>query len=392
MEDERQGTGAEEDTEVREPETEPIEASTSSAEGQRPKRLLRSRDDRMIAGVAGGLGQYFGVDPIIIRIGFGVSVLFGGLGLVAYLALALFVPSEDGTDDPQAPFQSSKAMAVLAAGLVLLVLLSGLGGLLFWGDGPGGLLWVVIPLAAAIAAWAAIRDRGGWSGTGNVLGTVGLALLAGTSFVVLATGAALLTAVGEGVAVALGLIGAGVLLVALALTGGGRWLIVPVAAIGLGLSGAAASDLDLGGGIGERINQPVTVAEIPADGYELGIGRLVVDLRELDWRGQVIDLEVDLGIGEAVIAVPERVCVVAEAHVGAGEMRVVGKRSDGVDVDLPPMSASPSRPQLRLGADVDLGELRVVNDDAADLERGPNGLGRDFDATSADRNDAACAT
>ena len=73
------------------------------------------------------------------------------------------------------------------------MLLSGLGGLLFWGDGPGGLLWVVIPLAAAIAAWAAIRDRGGWSGTGNVLGTVGLALLAGTSFVVLATGAALLT-------------------------------------------------------------------------------------------------------------------------------------------------------------------------------------------------------
>ena len=58
-----------------------------------PKRLLRSRNDRVIAGVAGGLGEYFAIDPIIVRIAFAISVLIGGLGVLAYVALALFVPT-----------------------------------------------------------------------------------------------------------------------------------------------------------------------------------------------------------------------------------------------------------------------------------------------------------
>ena len=61
-----------------------------------PRRLLRSRDDRMLAGVAGGLGRYFDVDPVIVRIAFAISIFFGGLGVIAYAALALFVPSGDG--------------------------------------------------------------------------------------------------------------------------------------------------------------------------------------------------------------------------------------------------------------------------------------------------------
>src|ERR671937_1828452 len=80
-------------------EEETAETSEPAGETQRPRRLLRSRSDRMIAGVAGGLGRYFAVDPVIFRIAFAISVFFGGLGLLAYIALALFVPSEaaDGT-------------------------------------------------------------------------------------------------------------------------------------------------------------------------------------------------------------------------------------------------------------------------------------------------------
>ena len=47
--------------------------------------------------MAGGLGRYFDVDPVIFRIAFAVSILFGGLGVIAYLAAALFVPADDGT-------------------------------------------------------------------------------------------------------------------------------------------------------------------------------------------------------------------------------------------------------------------------------------------------------
>jgi phage shock protein PspC (stress-responsive transcriptional regulator) len=63
-----------------------------------PRRLLRSSNDRVIAGVAGGLGRYFGVDPVIFRIGFALSIFFGGLGGLAYLLLAVFV-STDGDPD-----------------------------------------------------------------------------------------------------------------------------------------------------------------------------------------------------------------------------------------------------------------------------------------------------
>ena len=66
------------------------------------ERLLRSRSDRMLGGVAGGLGDYFSVDPVIFRIGFGVTLFFGGLGALLYLAMMIFVPSEqsDGTGRP----------------------------------------------------------------------------------------------------------------------------------------------------------------------------------------------------------------------------------------------------------------------------------------------------
>jgi phage shock protein PspC (stress-responsive transcriptional regulator) len=61
------------------------------------KRLHRSMQDRKLAGVCGGLGDYFGFDPVFFRLFFLFSILFGGLGLVAYLALWLLVPEQEGT-------------------------------------------------------------------------------------------------------------------------------------------------------------------------------------------------------------------------------------------------------------------------------------------------------
>ena len=56
------------------------------------KRLYRSRDDRMIAGVAGGLGEYLGMDPTIVRILFVIFTFGVGSGLLAYLIMALIIP------------------------------------------------------------------------------------------------------------------------------------------------------------------------------------------------------------------------------------------------------------------------------------------------------------
>jgi phage shock protein C len=58
------------------------------------KRLYRSRKDRMIAGVCGGLGEYFGIDPTLVRLLFVFAALFYGPGILAYLILMLVVPEE----------------------------------------------------------------------------------------------------------------------------------------------------------------------------------------------------------------------------------------------------------------------------------------------------------
>lgn len=58
------------------------------------KRITRSRSERMVAGVAGGLAAYFGIDPMIVRIVFIVLALINGFGAVLYLALWLIVPNE----------------------------------------------------------------------------------------------------------------------------------------------------------------------------------------------------------------------------------------------------------------------------------------------------------
>jgi phage shock protein C len=59
------------------------------------KRLLRSRNDRVIAGVASGLAATFNIDPILVRLGFVALALFNGFGIVIYLAMWLLVPNED---------------------------------------------------------------------------------------------------------------------------------------------------------------------------------------------------------------------------------------------------------------------------------------------------------
>jgi phage shock protein PspC (stress-responsive transcriptional regulator) len=59
--------------------------------------LRRSRTDRKLLGVAGGLGRYAGIDPLIFRILFVVLAIFGGSGILLYALGWLLVP-EDGED------------------------------------------------------------------------------------------------------------------------------------------------------------------------------------------------------------------------------------------------------------------------------------------------------
>ena len=72
--------------------------SENTFEGPAVKPLQRSRSDRMLAGVSGGLASYFEIHPAFFRVGFVVLTLLGGAGLVIYFAAALVMPDEGKQD------------------------------------------------------------------------------------------------------------------------------------------------------------------------------------------------------------------------------------------------------------------------------------------------------
>lgn len=58
------------------------------------KRLVRSRDDRILFGVCAGLASYLNVDPVLVRLAVALLTLWNGVGLLAYLVLAIVMPQE----------------------------------------------------------------------------------------------------------------------------------------------------------------------------------------------------------------------------------------------------------------------------------------------------------
>lgn len=59
------------------------------------KRLYRSVNEKKIAGVCGGLGEYFNIDPVLVRVIF-VMLLLAGVGIISYIILWVVVPKKEG--------------------------------------------------------------------------------------------------------------------------------------------------------------------------------------------------------------------------------------------------------------------------------------------------------
>lgn len=386
------------------------------------KRLLRSTDDRILAGVAGGLGRYLDIDPTLVRVGFVAAVLFGGLGIVAYLVLAVVTPNDDGSGAPVQGKRPSAWLVVLAV-LAVLVLLPGpfWGPFDWWGGWWwGGSLWLLLLAGGAVWLYMTLRDRrraapppgdapadagpeprtavtepldrpraetpARADGTSRVLRVIAIVVLILAALNVAAAVAGLsawATATGHGVIVAGVVVAIGVALVGAAFLGESRWrwLIVPALVLALPAGAVAAADIRFDGGIGEREYHPMTVAAIDRDGYGLGVGELTVDLRDLPWRrGESIEVETDMGIGETIVSVPPQVCVESDAGVRLGEVYVRGQRSDGVDPEVSEIPPEGKAPRLVLDSEVDIGSLKVSDRPPSELRgRGHDGFGPDFD-------------
>jgi len=131
------------------------------------KKLYRLPDSKKIAGVCAGLGEYFDLDPVLFRLLFVISILFGGVGLLVYVLLWILVPEKPGAEGRARPARrlylssTDRKIAGVCGGLgewleidpvfirlafVLLALAGGLGVLLYV------LLWILVPRAPGAPA------------------------------------------------------------------------------------------------------------------------------------------------------------------------------------------------------------------------------------------------
>ena len=93
------------------------------------RQWVRPRDNRVLAGVAAGLGDRLGISIGVLRIGFLVATLFGGFGIVAYAAAWALMPASDEVTSPgerwlhdlQTPGRRTAAVLIGLAGLIVLI-------------------------------------------------------------------------------------------------------------------------------------------------------------------------------------------------------------------------------------------------------------------------------
>ncbi|NOZ81399.1 MAG: PspC domain-containing protein [DPANN group archaeon] len=101
-------------------------APGSRGSGPALKRLYRSRTDRVFAGICGGFGEYFDVDPVWFRIAF-ILLFFNGPGLILYIFLWLIVPEYPGKDIAKADLSMKGARQGCSGNLLLGIVLLLLG-------------------------------------------------------------------------------------------------------------------------------------------------------------------------------------------------------------------------------------------------------------------------
>ena len=388
----------------------------------RTTSLHRPDEGRWLAGVAAGLGLRFEVPVGIIRIAFAVLCFAGGLGALLYVAGWLLIPREGETDSIVqgwlATGEARRWVGVILVGLAVIILVSetglirgdlavavvliGIGVMLYRGDlsrgdrrpttrqstdrevSPEGAAEApaVPPVPAAVADPVPRPAR-------SYLGRV----CAGVAVMALGV-LGLFDTVIPGfhpdfhhyVALVLAVIGLGLVV--------GAWFGRPGGLVVLGLVLIPILVLSrLEGGadfisVGQIHHRLGSVEDIRA-AYRLGVGGLIIDLRDVYFEGRTVQMETQVGIGEVLVRLPEGVAADVSGQVGLGALQVGDQDRGGIGVEadlgleglagtlvldanvgigqvvvqswpaLPPEHAPPSEPDLRGAYTLANGSLRL---------------------------------
>lgn len=326
--------------------------------------LRRSSTDRIVGGVAGGTAKYLGIDPAIVRIGFALTILVGGIGFVAYLLAWIFLPADD-PGDPSGPATRvgvSDGPRILGALLVFVAAASVLDEAWWAGE-------LLLPVALiAVGAWLIFRpdrprplptttDRDDTSPEAapppppppatpvappppkerdprfpTARATTGvLALTAGGLWLAAANGAGI--SLEAALTICLAICGTG--LVAGAFLGRSRPLIALALPLALALVAASAIDVPIEGGVGDRSYAPARLDDV-RDEYRLAVGEVVLDLRDLDpesLRGTTTTIDASIALGSLQVLVPRHVTVTGSASAQIGDIDVQGDSQSGATAE-----------------------------------------------------------
>jgi phage shock protein PspC (stress-responsive transcriptional regulator) len=245
-------------------------------------QLRRSRTDKVIGGVAGGLAEYTGVDALLWRIGAIALTLAGGSGVIIYVLLWLLMPAapagQGATTSPAAPPaprgpRSPVPRVTLASLLILLGTAVMFAQFTDWDLGPRGFV--------------------------------------GTALLVVGIGLVVSAVTGAGRGAKGGLIGLGVIL-----------SVATVLASTVDFSDGPSRS----GGVGDRVFRPAS-ADAVRDVYDGGVGDLEIDLTQID-PGTLrlpVSFDVQHGIGDVEVLVPPDADVFISGMQGIGEIEFDGE-------------------------------------------------------------------
>lgn len=353
--------------------------------------LRRSRTDRKVAGVAGGVARHLDIDPLLVRVAFVILTFFGGGGLILYAVAWILVPEEDTGATVIHTEDGVRTAALVVAGVLAAASVIGdsIGGM----DVPWPLMVVGLVLIVVLGGKQAKDRRSGGLVAGNPAAgssaggptypgyrpgppprpidprrrgpilfpfTVALALL-GLGVVGTLQLADVDVALSAYPATVLGVVGLMLLVGAFYGRAGGLILVGLVAATLTAIL-SVTNGLDMG----EIREKPDTAAEL-SPRYDLDVGEIRIDLTDLSTtelsqlNGRSLD--VDLDVGHIRVIVPdEGLRVEAEGSIELGEIVLFGDKSDTRDTAV---HGDDGEPVLTVDAEMIVGQIEIITEKEA---------------------------
>jgi len=371
-------------------------------------RLRRTRDERRIAGVAGGLARHLDIDPIIVRVALVVLVFFGGSGLLLYGAIWLLVPEEGSPAQPLGLDDRNRNIALIGTGVLAAIAAVGDFAGAFWFPWPLVIIGLLVvwflnrkekqeqlpsSYSTPVGEYgvpAAATGQPGWQTQtmpvtgepaqpyqapyqpyqhtayvrprnprkrGPILFWFTLALIAtgvGTLGIIDVSGASVPDAAYP--ALAMSLTGAMLLLGAFWGRAGGLIFIGLIAAAAT-LGATATDHYD-----SKRLTHTPTSSAEVRDSYKMHAGELTLDLSGVeDVEGlDGHELDIDGGLGEIEVIVPDGMDITVDATTGLGDISLFGEHHDGIDLSQEDfLNGGSDVPDMRITIDLGVGQVTV---------------------------------